>query len=501
MLHSWSDISTPARASYTSPADVDVAQPDTHLLRTLAITAGICWSVVFVVVGLCYELQLYGDGSIFSYSIAVENAWAFHWHNIPGRVFVYLFSYVPAEAYVDVAGDPRGGIVIYGFLFFVAPLLGIIATWMADRSGGQTVFGYACGSTACLCPLIFGFPTEVWMAHALFWPALALCHQAPRGFGSTIAVFVALLMLTFTHEGALIFVVAILATLLLRGRGDAMFIRAGASALVVISIWVLVKALLPPDKYFAVVFDRAALHVFDVSIFTCDLAQLLFGVFVIYAIAMYVFWRFCPTNAAAYSVSIVSFALVAHWLWFDHALHADNRYYMRTIVLISTPILGAFAAVCAVRAEGHLALVSPLLARLMPIPESAVMARVATGVLLLVMLVHVVETTKFVGAWTRYKDAVRVLATSTVSDPELGDPHFVSSTRIDAQLNRLAWSSTTQFLSVLLAPNFAPSRLVVDPSANYFWLTCKTASSNEMEDRRLPVESRRLVRVHACLHR
>jgi hypothetical protein len=501
MLHSWSDISTLVRASHTSPADVDVARPDTHLLRTLAISAGICWSVLFVIVGLGYELQLYGDGSIFSYSIAVEDAWAFHWHNILGRVFVYLFSYVPAETYVALSRDPRGGILIYGFLFFVAPLLGVIATWMADRSRGHTIFGYACGSTACLCPLIFGFPTEVWMAHALFWPALALCHHAPRGFGGTIAVFVALLMLTFTHEGALIFVVAILATLLLRERGGTTFIRAGASALVVISIWVLVKAIFPPDMYFAVVFDRAALHVFDISIFTSDLAQLLFGVFVIYGIGMYVFWRLSPTNAAAYGVSIVSFALVAHWLWFDHALHADNRYYMRTIVLISTPILGAFAAAYALRAEGHLALVIPLLMRLMRVLESGVMARAATGALLLVMLVHVVETTKFVAAWARYKDAVRVLALGTASYTELGDPHFVSAARIDAQLNRLAWSSTSQFLSVLLAPNFAPSRLVVDASANYFWLTCKTASSNEIEDRSLPKESRRLVRVHACLHR
>jgi hypothetical protein len=501
MLHSWSDISTLVRAPNTSPADVDVARSDTHLLRTLAISAGICWSVLFVVVGLGYELQLYGDGSIFSYSIAVEDAWAFHWHNILGRVFVYLFCYVPAETYVEVAGDPHGGIVIYGFLFFVAPLLGIIATWMADRSRDHTIFGYACGSTACLCPLLFGFPTEVWMAHALFWPALALCHHAPRGLGGTIAIRVALLMLTFTHEGALIFVVAILTTLLLRGRGDATFIRAGVSASVVISIWVLVKAIFPPDMYFAVVFDRAALHVFDVSILTCDLAQLLFGVFAVYGIAMYIFSRLNPTNAAAYGVSIVSVALVAHWLWFDHALHADNRYYMRTIVLIATPILGVFAAAYTVRAEGQLALVIPLLMRVLFVLENAVMARAAAGVLLLVMLLHVVETTKFVNAWTQYKDAVRVLAMSGASDPALGDPHFVSSARIDTQLNRLAWSSTTHFLSVLLVPNFAPSRLVVDASANYFWLTCKTASSNEMENRSLPAESRRLVRVHACLHR
>jgi hypothetical protein len=119
----------------------------------------------------------------------------------------------------------------------------------------------------------------------------------------------------------------------------------------------------------------------------------------------------------------------------------------------------------------------------------------------LVMLVHAVETAKFVTAWTNYKTAVRALATGAASDPALGDANFVSSDRIGAELNRLSWPSTTHFLSVLVAPKFAPARLVVDPEANYFWLTCATAAANQEADRAIPVESRRLVRVHACLYR
>src|SRR5205823_2965694 len=101
----------------------------------------------------------------------------------------------------------------------------------------------------------------------------------------------------------------------------------------------------------------------------------------------------------------------------------------------------------------------------------------------------------------RYRDAVRALATGATSDPALGDPHFVSSDRIGSDLNRLAWSSTTHFLSVLVAPEFAPARLVVDPSQDYFWLSCETATANQKADRIIPAESRRLVRMHACLHR
>jgi hypothetical protein len=115
--------------------------------------------------------------------------------------------------------------------------------------------------------------------------------------------------------------------------------------------------------------------------------------------------------------------------------------------------------------------------------------------------VHAVETVKFVSAWTGYKTAVRTLAMGSASDPALGDPRFVSSVRIDPRLNRLAWSSTTHFLSVLLAPNFAPVQLVVDPGNNYVWLSCRMATASEQASRVIPVESRRLVRNHACLHR
>jgi len=90
---------------------------------------------------------------------------------------------------------------------------------VVDRSKGRIIFAYACLSTACLCPLVFGFPSEIWIAHSLFWPTLAVCHYARPGIGATALVFAVLLALVFTHEGALIFAVAIVATLLLH-RGQ-----------------------------------------------------------------------------------------------------------------------------------------------------------------------------------------------------------------------------------------------------------------------------------------
>jgi hypothetical protein len=115
--------------------------------------------------------------------------------------------------------------------------------------------------------------------------------------------------------------------------------------------------------------------------------------------------------------------------------------------------------------------------------------------------VHTIETGKFVVAWNAYKTAVEQLATGTTSDPALGDPRFVSSDRIASRLAPLAWSSTTQYLSVLLAPGFAPRRLVVDPSDDYFWIPCETAMANRRAARAIPAQSRELVGTYACLHR
>ena len=466
-------------------------------LRTLVIAAGIGASILFVVVGVGYQLQLYADGSLFSYAVAVRDAWAFHCHNIAGRLSAYLFAFAPAEAYVRLTGDPQGGVVLYGAIFFAAQGLGLLLAWALDRSRSRIVFAYACMSAACLCPLVFGFPTEVWVMHALFWPALAACHYARRGVAGTALILALMLALMFTHGGALISIAAILATLALRGLRAAAFRRACLIALLVVTAWVIVKATLRPDDYMAAVLVRAALHVFDISILTGDFVLLLSCALAGYAI-VFCAVRHLEARAHLYAAALVAGALALYWLQFDHALHAENRYYLRTILLLATPAFGILAAAHALASEGELA---PYLSRVTAALTGDVAARAAIGAVLVVMLIHCVETVKFLHAWSGYKTAVRSLATGTASDAALGDARFVSSRRIGADLNRLSWFSTTPFLSVLVAPNLRPNRLVVHPTANYFWLSCETATENLQARRAAPVEARELVRVYSCLHR
>ena len=469
-------------------------------LRALVIASGLCCSVLFVVIGLWNELQMFGDGSFFSYSVAVQDAWTF-WQNLSGRLFVYLFAYVPSQTYVGLTRDAHGGVAVYGFLFFVAPLLGLAATFWLDGTKGQILFSYASASTACLCPLVFGFPTETWMSHSLFWPAIALCHHDRAGAAKLACVFAILLALVFTHEGALIFAFAIFVTLLMRGKHDPAYLRARGVFILVMLIWIAVKTLLPPDDIMADVLKRGALRVFDPNILTGYLVLLLFSVAFLYAAASVLFWRSRLKGPHLYAALLIAVLLSVYWTWFDHALHAENRYYLRTVILLVTPTLGAIAVMHAFRAEGRLLLPLPFLPRLMAYLTSAASERALTGAFALLLLVHAVETTKFVKAWGEYRGALRELAIGNASDPALGDSNFVSSYRIDAGLNRLAWVSTTPFLSVLVTPDLAPSRLVIYPYPGFLWLSCETAASDVQESRALPVESLRLIKTYSCLHR
>jgi hypothetical protein len=471
---------------------------DSDALRALVIGVGLCWSVAFIFIALRYELELYADGAMFSYAVAVQDVWAFHWHNISGRMSVFLLSLWPAEIYVGLSGNPGAGIIVYGLLFYGAPLAGLIGTFAADRSPGRLIFTYACASTALLCPLIFGFPTEMCMAHALFWPTLAACHYANRTAAGAALVFVMMLTLAFTHEGALVLAFSIVVTLTPRGLRDAAFLRAAAAFAAVLVIAVGVKIALPPDDYYADVFLRAALHFFDPGIFEVGVVILLSAVLAGYGVLLLLLARVAPKRGYLFAAAIIVIALAIYWLRFDHTIHASSRYYLRTALVLLTPMLGACAALSALSREGRFSIAVTSLERAIASLRGS--ARPLAAMFMLLILVHVVETAKFVAGWRQYRAEVAALATGNESDPALGDPRFVSSERMVSRASQLSWFSTTPYLSVIVA-NFRPNRLVIEPTGNYFWLSCATATANRDAARATPTESRDLIRIYSCLHR
>jgi hypothetical protein len=472
-----------------------------RFLYFLSVTAGIATSTLYVVVALSSDLQMYGDGSIFSYAVAAQDAWAFHWHNIPSRLFTYVFAYIPAETAVALTGNAHAGIFTYGLLFFSGPVLGLFVTLAADRTAGRVIFGYACFSTASLCPLVFGAPTEMWMAHSVFWPTLAVSLCAPNNLRGAAAVFTGLLALVFTHEGAIVLSLAIIFALFLHGWRDLIFVRAIGAFLLVMAIWLVVKMTVRPDDYIAGVLAAAAFKFIDIGNLSDPAFVLLSVTLASYGVVAFLLRRIYPARAYVYSAIACAAALAVYWALFDRSLLAEARYNLRTVLLIATPLFGVLVSVNAMSSAAWQNSPLPFLVPITAATDKNINAQAICGTILLTMLVHVVETSKFVWTWTGYQTAVRALATGTNADPVLGDLEFVSPRRLGSGLNRLAWSSTTPYLSVLVAPGLKPNRLVVDPDAGYFWLSCTTATASERTSTAIPQQARHLVRLHACLHR
>ena len=469
-------------------------------LRRFVVAAGLVAAALFVFVGLAFDLQTYGDGSIFSYAVATREVWAFHWHNIATRAATYALTLAPGEVTVALTGAPSAGVFVYGLFLFVAPAASLAATFALDRDGERPYFVAACAATALLAPLVFGFPTEMWIAVALFWPTFSCAMTCRVSSASSALLAVLTCALVLSHEGGLVLGFGMVVATALRGFRDARFFRALASYGFAVVAWLVVNQVAQPDSYFGDVRLRAASEFFEAKIFASPLLMLLVSALVGYALALAAFSRIASRRAPLIASLVVLAALVLWWARFDPALHADNRYYLRTILLIGTCAFAAAAGLMRLADEKTVVSRTAPLARALAFLKTDLFTRGAVGAMSLVLVVHGVETAKFVDGFVAYRAAVRSLATGDAADPELGAPFFVSSKRIAGDLDRLSWFSTTPYLSALVA-HFKPKRLVIDPKGNYFWLSCATATQAARAKRAVPEETREMIRVYSCLHR
>lgn len=456
---------------------------DTAALGRLALALGAVWCAAFALLGVPLGFHLYGDGSIFSYAVAAEDAWAFHWHNISGRVAAYTWGYVIPQAWVGATGDAAGGILLYGVLFFAAPAVGLAATRAADRSAGHAVTAWAGAASALLLPLVWGCPTELWISHAAFWPTLALA-LAPGGTARRAGLGTGMLVLVLSHEGGLIWGVAAAAAAAL-GAGAGRWVAAVAFV-AALPVWVAVKLSLPPDPYVAEVLGRNAFNLVDPATLLDPLPRLIASMLGAYALLGAVLRRGGVGAPWTWAGIAVAAGLALWWGTGRQPLHAEDRYYLRTLLLGGTPVLGLGAAL-AVAGRWPLAI-----RRLGP---------AVGGGLLLVGLVHGVETARFAMVFAEYRRDVADLAMGARSDPGLGDGAFVSASRIGAGQALVGWSSTTPFLSALVSPGLAPARLVIDPRAGYVWFDCAAARANAARPGAVPAATRGMVARYTCLHR
>lgn len=460
------------------------------------MVAGLGSAVLFIVAGLAFAFQLFGDSALFSYAIAVQDSWAFHWHNISSRSTVYLYAHLPAEIYGSLTGNAWAAIQIYAFLFFGAQLLGLALTYWLDRTPGRSIFVFACLSNAVLCPLIFGAPSEMWVAHAFFWPALAAAHCSTSRW-NWLAAFLSFLSLAFTHEGALVFLAAILGSVLVRKNEFPRFVKCLGATAAVLAIWILVRYSLRPDEYTARVLSAAASNVFNPEILLDRMLVLLAAMASGYLLLFFTLRYAGVSYPAAVALVAALAALSAYWFVGNPEIHTENRYYLRTVIIVLCPLIAA-GSICAAFG-GELVRRAGVSCKILHTIARRIGPGALAALLLLTITVHAVETARFAAGWTEYLTIFRGM----VSKAETQDSKYVEIDPDNPKFHDMAWFSTLPYLSVLVAPGLKPRRLVIDPRSDYFWVSCGklTASVRKGSGLGIPAQSRQMIRDYNCRSR
>ena len=124
----------------------------------------------------------------------------------------------------------------------------------------------------------------------------------------------------------------------------------------------------PPDDYIASVLATAALNFIDLSSVVDDPFPLLYGALACYFVAFLVLYRVTPARADILAGSFVVAVLAVYWLVSDRGVNGDNKYFLRTALLIFTPAFGVMAAANALDTDDRLKLPVPFPSKFDPPP-------------------------------------------------------------------------------------------------------------------------------------
>jgi hypothetical protein len=482
-----------------SPPVMPRATP--HPSASAAILAGLVVAVAIPVLTFLFRFNLFADGAIFSYSVAAADGWRFHWVNIANRIAVFLIAHLPAQAIGLSTGEPDLAIGIYTALFYSAPLAGLVLTIRLDTAPSRAFAVAASLGTVLFLPFVVPFPSELVFTHALFFPALALAMSERGGRSRFAGLIVLMTGLANSHEGGAVCAICVLAATLFAGPGRGAVLRALVAFTVAAAVWLTLRLSLPPGDYVSGVLALAAWRMIQVeSVLSraMNWALLAGAVGLLSGLVLHAWLGRAGVWTAGLAVSA---GLMAAWFLLDPPAHAVDRYNMRLVLLVGDGLLAGMATLFVARQGGR----AGWLFRFEPAWTGPVVARLAVtaGAAVVPLLVlHAGETVRFAGAWETYLTRVERIATGEdIVTDYAGDPSFASSARIADGRDNVAWNSTTPYLSVLLAPQFLPRRLVVDPTTGYWWMDCATARASRDRELGLPRRARALIAAYACKHR
>ncbi len=403
------------------------------------------WALAFPGLALGFRVNLFADGALFTYAVGVGDSWGHHWHNIAGRAAVWALVLRPAEWLGAWTGRVAVAEAAYVLLFYAWPLVSLA---VVARAGAPGWVGRAAVlSHIGLLPFVFGFPTEMWVAHGAIWAALALM-AAP---GRAVAGWGFLLVACLSHEAGAVWAVAAVAALWLARLKVG---RHGAALGGALAVWAAVRWGLPPDAYTAAVMAHNAGTFLRPGNVALPLALLAGAALMLAAVPRWGVWL-------GLAVALVP-------LLEGFPLHAWDRYHARTLLFAGVPGLMLLGA--ATVRWGFL-------------PGRGMLL----GAVAVLGVAHAAQTARFLGEWRGYLALVDAHLAAGAAEIDPRHPAQVA----------LGWNSTTPFLAVLRTPG----RVLVDPSVNYVWFDCATARRAAARDSAMPAASRAAIAGYVCARR
>lgn len=459
-------------------------------------------SILYAAVFVATDLNLFYDGGLFSAVVAVGRPWEIYFCNFPARLGAYSLGVIPAAQFGRLTGSGAGAVHLYAILYICWPTLGVVATRLLDNTTDKHVSAFCNVATLTTPYYAYGFPTEVWISFALFWPTLCCCICAQSSIVRLAALFVLLPLLLFTHEAAILFfpILAGVAICFCRGRQRLLIL---ATIVAVLALWAAVRGLVPacsprqlsPLQMLA---GRPFVNLVSVGIAVAMAAWL---------VALVVAETAKLGRERANDLPLMAGAIVlALYVYLTaDSIYGLERYPARTLVLAQTFALGCIC-VGQLLIERHspgtswaMEFATKLLERYSMNIKRAVVAFLGFSI-----VAHGYATATFVAAWMDFNKEIARIAFDGAPAPKgfatLSLEHGkVAGTQAQPRSWRLATASTPVHV-IMRAPGFETKRLVIiDASAEGpTWFNCEHGKALERAPGAIGPTSAALIRQLLC---
>ena len=432
------------------------------------------FNAAFATVYVATDLNLFYDGSFFSLTIAVGRPWNLLWCNFPGRFAAsYLLTAFPAQLYGDATGSASAAVRLYAILYICWPTIGIAATRLLDRTDDKHFSAY-CNVASVTTPLFtFGFPTEVWITCALFWPTLCCCACTKHFSAPCWMFFLLLPLFGFTHEVSIVFfpLFFMVTAIFNHGVRRAFMLTA---IVAVLACWVFVESYISPCFPWARSFIHASARNMLTPSNLVNSVSISIGAAMggwLLAAAVINRTRTEPAKATLLPF-VVGFVFLSIYTYYARdQIYGVERYPARTLVAVQT---FGFGVLCVgsllVWHADRLLLFGQAVsatARSMLGSRGTVVRRGITVFVVYSVVAHLYANAKFVRYWLALNtDLDEIVAGAGVVPIGFGlialDEDVVTITRgvgVASDEWRLASSSVTSHV-VMLAPGYDTKRLV-----------------------------------------